>query len=163
MKNKTEIENIRKAEIKDSVAHVKFMKWLKENYDKEVITEMSASDKLDEFRTEQGNFIRPSFAPISSYGEHGAIVHYSSTPETNVQLKAGGFLMTDTGAGFYEGSTDITRTYALGEVTPLMKEHFTLVAVSNLRLADAKFLKGCYRRGSGYSCEKAVLGQRPEL
>lgn len=143
VKNKTEIENIRKAEIKDSVAHVKFMKWLKENYDKEVITEMSASDKLDEFRAEQGNFIRPSFAPISSYGEHGAIVHYSSTPETNVQLKAGGFLMTDTGAGFYEGSTDITRTYALGEVTPLMKEHFTLVAVSNLRLADAKFLKGC--------------------
>ncbi len=143
VKNKTEIENIRKAEIKDSVAHVKFMKWLKENYDKEVITEMSASDKLDEFRAEQGNFIRPSFTPISSYGEHGAIVHYSSTPETNVQLKAGGFLMTDTGAGFYEGSTDITRTYALGEVTPLMKEHFTLVAVSNLRLADAKFLKGC--------------------
>ena len=143
VKNAVEIENIRKAEIKDSVAHVKFMKWLKENYDKEVITEMSASDKLDELRAEQGNFIRPSFAPISSYGEHGAIVHYSSSPETNVQLKAGGFLMTDTGAGFYEGSTDITRTYALGEVTPLMKEHFTLVAVSNLRLADAKFLKGC--------------------
>lgn len=143
VKNATEIENIRKAELKDSVAHVKFMKWLKENYDKEVITEMSASDKLDEFRAAQGNFIRPSFSPISSYGEHGAIVHYSSTPETNVQLKAGSFLMTDTGAGFWEGSTDITRTYALGEVSPLMKEHFTLVAVSNLRLADAKFLKGC--------------------
>ena len=155
IKNKTEIENIRKAEIKDSVAHVKFMKWLKENYDKEVITEMSASDKLDEFRAEQGNFIRPSFSPISSYGEHGAIVHYSSTPETNVQLKAGGFLMTDTGAGFYEGSTDITRTYALGEVTPLMKEHFTLVAVSNLRLGDAKFLKGC----SGVALD--ILARKP--
>lgn len=143
VKNPVEIENIRKAQIKDSVAHVKFMKWLKENYDKEVITEISASDRLDEFRKEQGNFIRPSFDPISSFGEHGAIVHYSSTPETNVPLKAGGFLMTDTGAGFWEGSTDITRTYALGEVTPQMKEHFTLVAVSNLRLADAKFLKGC--------------------
>ena len=66
--------------------------------------------------------------------------------------------MTDTGAGFYEGSTDITRTYALGEVTPLMKEHFTLVAVSNLRLADAKFLKG-----AGYPGAKAVLGSRHEL
>ena len=143
VKNPVEIENIRKAQIKDSVAHVKFMKWLKENYETEVITEMSASDKLDEFRREQGGFIRPSFDPISSFGPHGAIVHYSSSTETNVQLKAGGFLMTDTGAGFYEGSTDITRTYALGEVTRQMKEDFTLVAVSNLRLADAKFLKGC--------------------
>ncbi len=142
IKNKTEVDNIRKAELKDSVAHVKFMKWLKENFEKEMITEMSASDKLDEFRMEQGNYIRPSFEPISSFAEHGAIVHYSSTPETNVQLKAGHLFMTDTGAGFYEGSTDITRTYALGEIPQFMKEDFTMVAVSHLRLANVKFMKG---------------------
>lgn len=142
IKNKTEVDNIRKAELKDSVAHVKFMKWLKENFEKEMITEMSASDKLDEFRMEQGNYIRPSFEPISSFAEHGAIVHYSSTPETNVQLKAGHLFMTDTGAGFYEGSTDITRTYALGEIPQFMKGDFTMVAVSHLRLANVKFMKG---------------------
>lgn len=143
IKNPVEIENIRKAQIKDSVAHVRFMKWLKENVGKIHITEMSASDKLDEFRAEMGNFIRPSFDPISSFGEHGAIVHYSSTPETNVELTEGAMLMTDTGAGFYEGSTDITRTYAFGEIPAIMKEHFTLVAVSNLMLANAKFMYGC--------------------
>lgn len=142
MKNETEIANIKKAQIKDSVAHVRFMKWLKENVGSMKITEMSASDKLDEFRAEMGNFIRPSFEPICSYGEHAAIVHYTSTPETDVELKEGGLFLTDTGAGFMEGSTDITRTYALGEVTDIMKEHFTLVAISNLRLANAKFMKG---------------------
>ena len=143
VKNEVEIENIRKAQIKDSVAHVRFMKWLKENVGKMTITEMSASDKLDELRVEMGNFIRPSFGPISSYGAHCAMCHYSSTPETNVELKEGELFLTDTGAGFYEGSTDITRTYALGEVPQFMKDHFTLVAMSNLRLANAKFMKVC--------------------
>ena len=142
VKNPTEIANIREAQLKDSVAHVKFMKWIKENYDKEEITELSASKKLDELRAQQGNFIRPSFDPIISFGEHGAIVHYTSSPETNVRLEGGNFLLTDTGAGFYEGSTDITRTYALGEVTDKMKDHFTLTAISNLHLASAKFLYG---------------------
>lgn len=143
MKNPVEIENIRKAQIKDSVAHVRFMKWLKENVRKIKITEISASEKLDEFRAEMGNFIRPSFEPISSYGEHGAIVHYVSSPETDVEVKEGGLLLTDTGAGFWEGSTDVTRTYALGEVSQEIKDHFTLVAISNLQLASAKFLEGC--------------------
>lgn len=143
IKNQTEIENIRKAEIKDSVAHVRFMKWLKENVGKMKITEMSAAEKLDELRGEMGNFIRPSFEPISSFGEHGAIVHYTSSPETDVELCEGGLFLTDTGAGFYEGSTDITRTYALGNLPKVMKEHFTLVVISNLSLASAKFLKGC--------------------
>lgn len=142
VKNPVEIENIRKAQIKDSVAHVRFMKWLKENVGKMKITEMSASDKLDEFRAEMGNFIRPSFEPISSFGEHGAIVHYTSSPETDVELKEGQLFLTDTGAGFYEGSTDVTRTYALGEVPQIMKDHFTLVAISNLQLGSAKFLEG---------------------
>lgn len=142
LKNPVEVENIKKAEIKDSIAHVRFMKWLKENLGKIKITEMSASEKLDEFRAEMGNFIRDSFEPISSYGPHSAIVHYSSSPETDVELKAGSLYLSDTGAGFYEGSTDITRTYALGEVPNKMKEDFTIVAISNLQLANAKFLQG---------------------
>lgn len=143
VKNPVEIENIRKAEIKDSIAHIRFMRWLKENVGKMKITEISASDKLDEFRKEMGNFIRPSFEPISSYGPHAAIVHYAPTPETDVELKPEGMLLTDTGAGFYEGSTDVTRTYVLGPIIDKMKEDFTLVAVSNLSLANAVFPYGC--------------------
>ena len=142
MKNDVEVENMKKANLKDSVAHVRFMKWVKENVNKEVITEMSASDKLDEFRKEMGNFIRPSFEPISSYGPHAAMCHYTSSPETDVQLKEGDIFLTDTGAGFWEGSTDITRTYALGEIPAKTKEFFTLVAIANLHLGEARFLHG---------------------
>jgi len=143
IKNPVEIDNIRKAQIKDSVAHLRFMKWLKENIGKIKITEMSAAAKLDEFRAEMGNFIRPSFEPISSFGPHSAIVHYTSSPETDVEFHTGTLYLSDTGAGFYEGSTDITRTFALGEVPQQMKDDFTLVAISNLHLANAKFLEGC--------------------
>lgn len=143
VKNPVEIENIRKAQLKDSVAHVRFMKWLKENVGKIRITEMSAAEKLDEFRMEMGNFIRPSFEPISSYGEHCALMHYTSSPETDVELKEGNVFLTDTGAGFYEGSTDITRTYALGEIPDIMKEHFTLTLMGHMGLANARFLYGC--------------------
>ncbi len=143
VKNPVEIENIRKAQIKDSVAHVRFMKWLKENVGKIRITEMSGAEKLDEFRMEMGNFIRPSFEPISSYGEHCALMHYTSSPETDVELKEGNVFLTDTGAGFYEGSTDITRTYALGEIPDIMKEHFTLTLMGHMGLANARFLYGC--------------------
>lgn len=142
VKNPVEVSNIRKAEIKDSVAHIRFMKWLKENVGKIRITEISASDKLDEFRAEMGNFIKPSFEPISSYAEHAAIIHYAPTPETDAELKPEGMLLTDTGAGFWEGSTDITRTYVLGPITQKMKEDFTVVAISNLSLGNAVFTKG---------------------
>ena len=155
LKNPVEVENIKKAEIKDSIAHVRFMKWLKENLGKIRITEISASEKLDEFRAEMGNFIRDSFEPISSYGPHSAIVHYSSSPETDVELKAGSLYLSDTGAGFYEGSTDITRTYALGEVPQKMKDDFTIVAISNLQLASAKFLQG----SSGLTLD--ILARKP--
>lgn len=154
VKNGTEIANIRKAQIKDSIAHVRFMKWLKENVGKIRITEISASDKLDEFRMEMGNFLRPSFDPISAFGEHGAIVHYSASPETDVELKEGSLLLTDTGAAFYEGSTDITRTYALGEVPQNMKDDFTLVAISNLNLANVRFLKGSSGLTLDYAARK---------
>ncbi len=165
MKNDVEVENMRKAQIKDSIAHIKFMKWVKENVEKMEITEMSAAEKLDEFRMELGNFIRPSFEPISAYADHAAMMHYCSSPETDVRLREGSVYLTDTGAGFWEGSTDITRTFVLGEVSDEIKEHFTLVAMCNLRLANATFLQGCtgmnldilarealWERGLDYKC-----------
>ena len=165
MKNPKEIENMRIAQIKDSVAHVKFMKWVKENVETMEITEMSASEKLDELREEMGNFIRPSFEPISAYADHAAMMHYCSKPETDVRLREGSVYLTDTGAGFWEGTTDITRTFVLGEVSDTIREHFTLVAMCNLRLANATFLQGCvgmnldilarkalWERGLDYKC-----------
>ena len=164
-KNPKEVENMRIAQLKDSVAHVKFMKWVKENAETMEITEMSASEKLDELRAEMGNFIRPSFEPISAYADHAAMMHYCSKPETDVRLREGSVYLTDTGAGFWEGTTDITRTFVLGEVSDTIKEHFTLVAMCNLRLANATFLQGCvgmnldilarkalWERGLDYKC-----------
>lgn len=164
-KNAKEVENMRIAQIKDSVAHVKFMKWVKENVETMEITEMSASEKLDELREEMGNFIRPSFEPISAYADHAAMMHYCSKPETDIRLREGSVYLTDTGAGFWEGTTDITRTFVLGEVSDTIKEHFTLVAMCNLRLANSVFLEGCvgmnldilarkalWERGLDYKC-----------
>lgn len=142
IKNEVEIENIKKAEIKDSIAHIRFMKWLKENVKNGDITELKATEKLDEFRKEMGNFISPSFDAISAYGSNGAIVHYSSSEETNKKIEEGNLYLSDTGSGFLEGSTDITRTFAFGDVSKDKKEHFTLVAIGNLRLANAKFVEG---------------------
>lgn len=143
MKNPIEIQNIKNAHIKDGVAHTKFMYWLKQNLGKETITEMSASDKLESFRAQQEGFIRPSFEPICALGPHAANAHYTSTPETNVELKEGTVFLTDTGGGYYEGSTDITRTFALGEIPQIIKDHFTTTVQSNLHLAHARFLYGC--------------------
>ena len=143
VKNPVEIENIRSAQLKDSAAHVRFMKWIKENVGKIPITEMSAAEKLEEFRREMEHYLRPSFEPISAYGEHCALMHYAPSKETDAELKEGSVFLTDTGAGFYEGSTDITRTYALGEIPDIMKEHFTLTLMGHMGLANARFLYGC--------------------
>lgn len=142
MKNKTEIENQRKAQIFDAVAHVRFMKYLKENVGKIKISEVDASDKLDEFRKQNPSYIMPSFSPISAFGPNGAIIHYSADKYNCAFLEKGHLFMTDTGAHYYEGTTDITRTYALGDVSDEIKEHFTIVAISNLSLASAKFMYG---------------------
>lgn len=143
VKNDVEAENIRKAHIKDGIAHTKFMYWLKTNIGKEKITELIASEKLEGFRGMQENFLGPSFGPICAYKEHAACAHYSSTPETNVELKTEGLFLTDTGGHYYEGSTDITRTVALGEITEEERKHFTMVVCSMLHLAYARFLQGC--------------------
>ena len=150
VKNETQAENLRKAHLKDAVAHTKFMYWLKKNIGRVEITELSASARLEGLRAEQEHFLGPSFGPISAYGEHGAIVHYSADEKSNVPLKEGKLFMTDTGGHYLEGSTDITRTVALGEVGNIEKEHFTLVARAMLHLANTVFLYGC--SGANLDC-----------
>ena len=143
IKNSIELENTRKAHIKDGVAFAKFMYWLKNNIGKENITEISASDYLEDCRREQVGFIEVSFDTISAYGANAAMMHYSATKETDAVLKPEGFLLVDSGGHYYEGSTDITRTIALGTLSEKQKLHFTTVARSNLNLAAANFLYGC--------------------
>lgn len=142
IKNDTEAANIRKAHLKDGIAHTKFLYWLKTNIGKKRITELTAAAKLEELRAEQEGFLGPSFAPISAAGEHGAIVHYSASEESDAELKEGELYLSDTGGHYLEGSTDITRTIALGDVPEKQKRDFTLVARAMLRLADAVFLHG---------------------
>lgn len=143
IKNETQIENIRKAHIKDAVAMCKFMYWLKTNVGKIPMTEISASDYLEKLRREQENCLDLSFATICGYADHGAIVHYAATPESDVSLKPEGLLLVDSGGHYLEGTTDITRTFALGPVTDEMKDMFTRVCRSNMNLAHAKFKYGC--------------------
>ncbi len=143
VKNPIEVDNTRKAHVKDGVAFTKFMYWLKTNIGKIPMTEISASDYLEEKRREQEHFIELSFDTICAYGPNAAMMHYAATPETDTELKPEGFLLVDSGGHYLEGTTDITRTMALGPVTDEMKLHFTTVCRSNLNLAHAKFLYGC--------------------
>lgn len=142
IKNATEICNIRKAQIKDSVAHVRFMKWLKECVRTKEVTELEAAEVLEKFRREMDGYRGSSFATISAWGEHGAIVHYGADTKSNAVLGTGSFFLMDAGAHFWEGTTDITRTYALGNVSRQKKEHFTMTVIANLSLANARFLEG---------------------
>lgn len=143
IKNPVEVDNTRAAHVKDGVAFTKFMYWLKQNIGKEKITEISASDYLEKCRREQEGLIELSFNTISAYGSNAAMMHYSATPESDAELKPEGFLLVDSGGHYYEGTTDITRTIALGPITDEMRLHFTTVCRSNLNLANAKFLYGC--------------------
>ena len=143
VKNKTEVDNTRAAHVKDGVAFTKFMYWLKTNIGKIPMTEITASDYLADRRKEQEGFIDLSFDTICAYGANAAMMHYAATPETDTELKPEGFLLVDSGGHYYEGTTDITRTMALGPITDEMKLHFTTVCRSNLNLANARFLHGC--------------------
>ena len=159
VKNETEIANIRKAHLKDGIACTKFMYWLKTKIGTETITEIQASEKLEEFRAEQEHFIGPSFAPICAYKEHAAIVHYSASSKTDVELKKEGMILCDTGGHYMEGSTDITRTIVLGNVTEEEKKHFTTVLCSMLNLADARFLYGCTGMSLDYAAREPFWRQ----
>lgn len=143
VKNSTEQENLRKVHLMDGVAVTKFMYWLKTNVGKVPMTEVSASDYLESLRRSNPTYIEPSFATICAYGANGAIIHYTATPESYSEIQAKGMLMVDSGGHYYEGSTDITRTFVLGEITEEMRQHFTLVARAMLRLKSTKFLYGC--------------------
>lgn len=143
VKNPVEIENLRKAHIKDGIAFTKFMYWLKTNIGKMEITEISASDYLEERRREQEGFIELSFDTISAYKANAAMMHYSANEDSNAVLQPEGLYLVDSGGQYYEGTTDITRTMALGEISHELKLHFTTVLKSMLNLADAKFLYGC--------------------
>ena len=146
--------NIKEAHIKDGVAVTKFMYWVKTRYDKEPITELSSAAKLTELRAEQEGYIRDSFEPLCAFDDHAAMMHYSPSEESDVQLKSGAFFLSDTGGGYYEGSTDITRTFILGSVDQQMKKYFTAVVRAMMRLSRAKFLYGCY----GYNLDVLARG-----
>lgn len=156
-KNDVELKNIISAHVKDGVAVTRFMYWLKKNVGKTEppITEISAAEKLEEFRKEQEGYLWQSFEPICGSGEHAAIVHYAATPETNIPVVTDGLFLTDTGGGYIEGSTDITRTFAFGNLTQEMKEDFTTVLQCNMHLAGAVFLEGT----TGYNLD--VLARMP--
>lgn len=150
VKNPVEVENERTAHIKDGVAVTRFIYWLKKNAGQPGITELSAADYLFGLRKEQENFLGNSFDPIISYGGHAAMCHYSPSPETDVPLEAKGLVLCDTGAHFLEGTTDITRTFALGEITEKERKYFTLVLKGHLNLSDVKFRYGCCGQNLDY-------------
>lgn len=141
-KNRTEIRNLRNAHLKDGVAMVKFLYWLKTNIGTIDMTEISAENKLYSLREEQEGYIEPSFHTISAYKGNAAMMHYSATEASNAVLKPEGFLLVDSGGTYCDGTTDITRTIALGKLTDEEKMYFTKVLRANLRLARAKFLYG---------------------
>lgn len=143
IKNPVELENLRNAHVEDGVAFTKFMYWLKTNVGKIAMTEITASDYLAERRKERKGFLDLSFDTIAAYEANGAMMHYCADPESAAVLEPRGFLLVDSGGHYYQGTTDITRTMALGPITEKQREHFTIVLRSNLNLAAAKFLYGC--------------------
>lgn len=141
-KNEVEIANLKAAHIKDGVVITKFIYWMKQNIGKLPMTECSAADYLDNLRKEHGA-LEPSFTTISAYGANAAMCHYHALPDTCAALKPQGLYLVDSGGQYLEGTTDITRTFALGPVTDTEREHYTLVLMSMLRLGHVKFLQGC--------------------
>ncbi|WP_236616412.1 aminopeptidase P family protein [Schnuerera ultunensis] len=143
IKNSTEIENQKNAYIKDGVALVKFLYWLDENLGKIKITEVSAAEKLEEFRKKQDGFIEPSFDTIAAYKENAAMMHYKAEEEkSNYELKKEKMFLVDSGGQYYDGTTDITRTIVLGDITEEEKRDFTLTLKGHINLINARFLYG---------------------
>ncbi len=157
VKNKTETENIKKAHIKDGAAVTKFIYWIKTQMGKEEITEISASEKLESIRSKGEHYIGPSFDTIAGFGEHGAIVHYSATPETDIALSKNNMLLVDTGGHYLEGTTDITRTiFTGGSATDVQKKYYTAVLRGNLNLNAAHFKYGCSGVALDYLARKPL-------
>ena len=142
LKNDDEIKSTKNAHLKDGAAMVNFIYWLKETVGKEEITEISAADYLEQCRRAQAGCYDLSFTTISGYMANGAIVHYEATEETNQPLRPEGFLLVDSGGQYEDGTTDITRTIALGPLSEKMKTHYTTVLRCHIALAMAKFPAG---------------------
>ena len=154
IKNEIELKNIRNSHIKDGVAFTKFMYWLKNNIGKIEITEISATQKLEAFRREQDKFIEPSFSTIAAYKDHAAMMHYSATEESNYKLEPRDLFLVDSGGQYFDGTTDITRTIALGPIPENVRKDFTNVVRGMIRLSKAKFLYGC----RGYNLDILARG-----
>jgi Xaa-Pro aminopeptidase len=142
VKNKTEIAGFHRALIKDGIALVKFLKWLKPAVEAGGQTEISIDKKLTSLRAEQPLYRDISFDTIAGYQAHGAIVHYEATPETDIPLKPEGLLLLDSGAQYLDGTTDITRTIALGPITDEQKKIYTLVLKGHIQIELCKFPSG---------------------
>ena len=142
LKNDTEIENMRKTHVKDGAAITKMMYFLKHRDEKDKFTEMDVVNKIEELRGEQKGYIQPSFETIAGYAENGAIVHYGVTEESNKTLRSKGLILIDTGGTYIGGTTDITRTIALGPLTDTEKKHYTAVLQGNLDLGSTQFPRG---------------------
>ena len=139
-----EIKNIKIAHINDGVAVTKFMKHIKESFKNNIsMSEISLSDYLKNLREKTEGFIDLSFSTICAFNEHAAMMHYNATSESNATIDKPGFLLVDSGGHYLEGTTDITRTFALGNITEEMKIHFTTVLKSVIASSQAVFLKGC--------------------
>lgn len=155
IKNPIEIQNQKNAYIKDGVALVKFLYWLDKNAGNTIVTEMSASEKLLEFRKEQEGFIEPSFNTISAYKENAAMMHYSASETSNAEIKREGLYLIDSGGQYFDGTTDITRTVVMGPITEEEKRDFTLTLKGHINLGNARFLYGA----TGHSLD--VLARYP--
>lgn len=156
VKNPVEAENMRKAHIKDGVALTRFIYWMKTNVGKIPMDEYSVGEKLEEFRREQEGFLENSFEPICAYGPNAAQCHYSASKDDCAVIEPRGLFLVDSGGQYYEGTTDVTRTMALGSVTDEEKLHFTLVLKGMLNLASAKFLYGCRGINLDYLARQAL-------
>jgi Xaa-Pro aminopeptidase len=141
-KNRAEQESMRAAHIRDGVAMVKFLKWFSKESVKETLTEIDAERKLEEFRREAPEYRDSSFDTIAGFGANGAIVHYRASEKTNARIERWNMLLLDSGAQYADGTTDITRTIAVGEPTQEMKENFTLVLKGHIAVAAARFPLG---------------------
>ena len=142
IKNDVELDNLRAAHVKDGLAVTRLMYWLKQNAGKAPMDELSVTDRLLALRQEQEHFISTSFDTICAYRENAAMMHYKATEESSATIEAKDLLLIDSGAQYLEGTTDITRTFAMGEVDKEQKEHFTAVLCGMLNLQNAKFLHG---------------------
>ena len=142
IKNDVELDNLRAAHVKDGLAVTRLMYWLKQNAGKAPMDELSVTDRLLALRQEQEHFISTSFDTICAYRENAAMMHYKATEDSSARIEAKDLLLIDSGAQYLEGTTDITRTFAMGEVDREQKEHFTAVLCGMLNLQNAKFLHG---------------------